>query len=117
MLTREQILAVQDITQETVEVPEWGGSVYVRGMTGTERDAFEQKILVQKGKKREANMDMFRAKLIAYSVCDEKGELLFAEEDIEALGKKSASALQRIFDVAMRLSGLSPDDAEELTKN
>jgi hypothetical protein len=33
------------------------------------------------------------------------------------LGEKSAAALQRVFEVGQRLSGLSDDDVEELAKN
>lgn len=117
MLTRDQILAIKDIVKEEVEVPEWGGSVFVRTMTGTERDALENSVVIQKGKKRTTNMENFRAKVVAHSVCDEKGDLLFTEADIEALSQKSSSALQRLFDVAARLSGLTAEDAEELTKN
>ena len=41
MLTQEQIRAASDLKTEEVYVPEWGGSVLMRGMTGTERDAWE----------------------------------------------------------------------------
>jgi len=34
--------------------------------------------------------------------------------DVKALGEKSAAALERVFDVARKLSGLSEDDVEEL---
>ena len=41
MLTREQILGSDDLKRQTVAVPEWGGDVFVRMLTGGERDAFE----------------------------------------------------------------------------
>jgi hypothetical protein len=40
-LTRDSILNAKDLKKELVKVPEWGGEVYVRCMTGSERDAFE----------------------------------------------------------------------------
>ena len=40
-LNREAILAAEDLPRELVEVPEWGGAVYVRALTGAERDQFE----------------------------------------------------------------------------
>lgn len=104
------------LPHETVEVPEWGGSVIVRGLSGTGRDAFEQTLVKQRGRKTEANLTNFRAKLMAYSVVDEHDQLLFREEDIPILGRKSAIALERVYAVAMRLSRLSADDVEELTK-
>lgn len=40
---------------------------------------------------------------------------LFSDQDMIALGELSASALQRIFDVAQALSGITNKDVEELT--
>lgn len=117
ILTREQILQAQDLRTEEVPVPEWGGSVLVRGMTGAERDAFEASIVEMHGKNSQVNMANVRAKLAARTIVDEAGERLFTEKDIEALGKKNATALQRIFEVAQRLSGIGQSDIEELVKN
>lgn len=116
LLTREQILAVQDVSTETVAVPEWGGDVLVRGMTGTERDRFEASIVETHGKKVKVVMVNIRARLVAQCVIDEKGERLFSNADIELLGKKSAAALQRVYDVAQKLCGLSDSDVEELSE-
>jgi len=115
ILSRDEILKVQDLKTEEVQVPEWGGSVLVRAMTGTERDNYEQTIVVQKGKDTRVNMRNARAKLVALSVVDEQGRRLFSDADISALGNKSAAALQRVFDVATRLSGISDQDIKELT--
>ena len=38
ILNREQILAANDVKTRIVDVPEWGGSVIVRGLTSLERD-------------------------------------------------------------------------------
>ena len=116
VLNKDAILEAQDIETEEVAVPEWGGAVYVKGMTGTERDSFEASIVQQRGKNASVNMANIRAKLAAWTICDEKGERLFTDKDAVKLGKKSASALQRVFDVAQRLSGISGDDVEELAE-
>lgn len=117
LLTRDEILQANDLQTEEVEVPEWGGSVLVRGMTGTERDAFEESIIEVKGKKQNINMQNLRAKLISKTVVDENGNPIFTPGDVDALGKKSAAALSRVFAVAQRLSGMSDEDLDELTKN
>lgn len=117
ILTRDQILAAQDIAIEEVAVPEWGGAVRVRGLTGEERDAYEATMLRMRGTNAQLNLANARAKLVQRSVVGEDGALLFSEADIAALSKKSASALERIFDVAQRLSGLRQADIEEMTKN
>lgn len=117
VLTRDAILAAPDIQEEIVPVPEWGGDVIVRGLTGAQRDAFEASVVEQKGKKTEMKLDNIRARLVALSIVDEKGKRLFSDADVVALGKKSARPLQRLWDKARELSGLSDDDVEELAKN
>lgn len=117
LLTREQILEIQDIQTETVEVPEWGGFVKVQGMTGTDRDAFEAAIVKQKGKGFSINMLNVRAKLVAASLVNGDGQRIFTDKDVTALGKKSAAALDRVFSIAQELSGISTEDVEELAKN
>ena len=115
-LSRDDILKADDIQIEEVEVPEWGGTLFVKGMTGTERDAFETSIVETRGKNSRVNMKNIRAKLAIHSICDEKGKTIFTAKDVEVLGNKSAAALQRVFDVASRLSGISDKDVEELAE-
>ena len=117
LLTREEILQADDLPVEDVDVPEWGGTVRVRTLSGAERDRFEGSITEQRGKKIKVKADNIRAKLVALSVVNEKGQPVFDEGDVRQLGKKSAKALDRVFDVAQRLSGISDEDVEELAKN
>lgn len=117
LLSKESILAAQDIATKDVEVPEWGGSVRVRALTGTERDAFEQETVKRKGKDVETNLRNIRARLVVLAVVDDTGARMFGYKDIEALGNKSAKALDRLFSVAMELSGISDADVDELAKN
>lgn len=114
VLTKDEILQADDIRKEKVEVPEWGGSVYVKTMTGTERDQFEASIIGVKGERDMVNL---RAKIVALSTVDEEGKRLFSFEDVVELGKKSALPLNRVFSVAQRLSGFTPQDMEDMTKN
>lgn len=117
LLTRDAILQAQDLPTERVVVPEWNGEVLVRALTGAERDTFEQSIVEQRGKSTRMNLQNLRAKLVALTVVDEEGKRLFSDEDAKLLGQKSAAALNRIFEVAQRLSGLRPEDVEELAGN
>lgn len=121
ILSREKILNAVDVKTEEVSCPEWGGSVIVRGMTAGERDKWEASLFSTKqhGKNFEiiANKDNLRAKFVAASAVDEKGNLLFTVGDIDALTRKSAAPMDRLFAVAQRLSGMSNEDVEELEKN
>lgn len=113
-LTREMILNCEDIKTVEVLVPEWGGSVTIKMMSGKERDEFESSI-TKGGAVTVANI---RAKLAAKTIIDPATkQLMFTEGDIEALGAKSASALDKIATASARLSKMSAEDLEELTKN
>ncbi len=109
----KQILEKDDLPLEPVEVPEWGITLYVKTMTGAERDRWE----LQQAESRRRNRINLRASLVAITACDSNGDLVFSPDDVEALGRKSAAALDRIAEVAMRLNHLLPDDLEKLEKN
>ncbi len=117
MLTKDSIFAADDIKSEVVSVPEWGGSLTVRGLTGSQRDAFEQSLIDAKKKGASVDMRNMRAKLVVRSVVDESGALLFSDSDAEALGNKSAAPLDRLFSAAQKLSGMTDADLEEMEKN
>ena len=125
-LSRDAILQREDIVTEDVEVPEWGGTVRVRGMSGVERDAFEAGLIQQpasngarrrKQEPQQTNMANIRAKLASWCCVDAQGGRLFTESDAQALGGKNAAALARIFDVATRLSGITEEDVDEMAQD
>ena len=118
ILNRTEILEANDIKIQEVAVPEWGedAAVYVKGMTGAERDKFEGSLITLRGKDKQMNMANIRAKLASMTICDEKGKRLFNENDVQSLSQKSAAALQRVFAVAQKLSGISDEDVEELAE-
>ncbi len=117
LLTKDAILKATDAKVEKVEVPEWGGHVFVRTMSGTERDSFEAETYVTKGKKVEFNRENFRARLLVRTLCDESGTPIFTRKDVDALGKKSAKALDKCFSASQKINGLSAEDVDELTSD
>lgn len=117
MLSKEDILKADDLDREEVEVPEWRGTVIVRALNGRERDDYEASCVQQRGKDMHRNLANIRAKLVVRSVIDEDGKRLFEDRDANALGLKSAAALDRVFEVAARLSRLSDEDVDELAGN
>ena len=112
-LSKEQILAADDMGLKEVEVPEWGGNVFVRVMTVGERDSYENDWMINKSK----GVENFRSKFLQRVLCDEKGELLFTASEIDLLAKKSARVITRIWDAAMKHNALTDGDVEELAKN
>ena len=117
ILSKADILGCSDLRFETVAVPEWGGSVRVRTLSGAERDAFEATLMKTLNGKRVPDMDNLRAKLLAATGVDEEDKPIFGVHDLVALGRKSAVAIDRIFAVAQRLNAMAPESVEESIKN
>lgn len=118
-LSRDAILKAKDIKLEKIDTSEWFGAdtfVFVKGMTGTERDSFEASILTMKGKKQEVNLANLRAKLAVRTLCDENGARLFTDADAEDLGQHNAAFLQKVFYVSQKLSGIGDDEVKEMTE-
>ena len=110
VLSREDIIQAADLGRPVpVEVPEWGGTVYVRQITAAERDQWEARIVAEGARPQNV-----RAGLLVYALADAEGKRLFADEDVTRLGRKSAKVLDRLFDVARRVNALGEEDLEEL---
>ena len=117
MVTRDTIRAYKGKPPTPVNVPEWGGDVFVRVMSGTERDAFEAETYRMNGKNVELNRVNFRARLLVRTLCDESGALLYSAGDAAELGQQPADVLDRLASVASQLNGMTPKDVEDLAKN
>ena len=119
LLSKEQITAADDRQWEDVDVPEWGGTVRVLGMSGTERNAYQSSLVVlgPNGSVQRMNMADQLAKLVAKSVVGEDFERLFNDNEVKELGKKNGAVLERIGQVAQRLSGLRKEDVEAKAGN
>lgn len=119
-LRRDQILGAADLPREDVYVPEWGGTVCVRGLTGTGRSEYQAGLiqLSGDGETREITLRNADVRLAALCMIDPAtGEQLFGMQDVDALGAKSAGALSRVVEVAQRLSAIRREDVRELTEN
>jgi len=110
VLTKDDILNSKDLKSEKVEIPEWGGAIYIRTITGLERDQFEASMTETEGIKN------LRAKLVVLTAVDSEGKRLFSEKDAAELGRKNAAALDRCFKVAQKLNGWGVE-VEKITKN
>lgn len=116
LLTREMIFAADDLQRELVAVPEWGGDVYVRMLSGGERELFEQWFNEERDRRylQEDKPRNFRTRLALLTVCDAEGRPLFTLPDLEALAAKSFAPIERIFQVARRLNRLGIEEEEAL---
>jgi hypothetical protein len=116
-LDKEAIFGISDLITQRVEVPQWGGYVLIRSLTTKERGRLELSIHERKGVNVTENLALLRSRMVMLSVVNEEGSRMFDDRDIERLEEKSAAAMDLIFTAAMRLSGISKSDVDELTKN
>ena len=116
MLTKEEILGLADRKAEEVVVPEWAGkTVRLMEMTAADRDEWELRAYNER--KAGVTAKNVRANLVGRCLVDDKGERLFDDEAIGALAKKSAKALDRLFEVAQRLNALTKQEVQAIEKN
>jgi len=118
LLDKKKLLERDELLTEKVEF-ENGNYVYVRQMTGHERDVFERSLYVMDGiNKPTTRLDDFRAKLAVVTVCDEDGKLLLDSKDYLLLSNAmSAAKLEKIVNVAQKLNAITEADKEALVKN
>src|SRR3990172_989051 len=102
LLTKEMMLEAEDLPSQEVDVPEWGGWVRLRGLSGAEASAFSSRLvrIGPDGKPQAVKLDNFMADLLSLCIVDESGQPLFSRTDVAALGRKSARVLKRLSDIA-----------------
>lgn len=100
-LTREQILAAQDRKYVEVDVPEWGGKVRLQSLSADE--TLYHEALSKRRQQGDLKVNPLTS-MLAASIVDEHGNLLFTEKDLAALGKKSPSALIRLINAVKELN-------------
>jgi len=123
LLDRSLLLQKEELEIVKVELDK-GAHVFVRQMTGHEKDTFEKSILKETKDDKglvigfESDNEDFRAKLAVVTLCDEKGNLLLKPTDYKALSHSmSAGRLEKIVDEAQKLNKITPEAKELLIKN
>lgn len=99
-LTAEDILSSDDRPILEVAVPEWGQrKVRIRALSADQ-------VIKLADLPSKSDALLF---IVAASVVDKSGNLLFSSNDIERLKTKSVAALGRIQDAALKLNNMVPD--------
>lgn len=116
-LSKDDILEADDLDElREVEVEQWDGTVYVGKMNSRERDKLEESSYTlnhKSGEVENVSMEGYRARVCALTICNEDGERLFNYSDWKQLAKKSADAVDQVFEVASDLNGLTQEDIEK----
>ena len=112
-LSKDDIFKADDLPTKDMDIPEWGGTLTVRTLTGAERDLFESAFVNQD----KIDIRGIKARLIQLTVMNGDGQPMFTKAYLQKINSKSASVIDRIFQVSQRLSGLTKEDVEELVGN
>ena len=125
-LSREEILARATFRIEEVAVPQWDTTVRVRELSAFNKDRLQMSMVdmskvggngASEGAVSQSSLVGMRAKLICYCVVDEDGERVFTDDDIPAIGEMPAEPWEPVFDVAMRLSGMTKKEKNKIAES
>lgn len=116
----DEILGMDDLPTDELEIPEWKNkTVRLRSLTAAERDEFESsQMTISKKGTPEQNLLNLRARLAALVLIDGGGNKLVTNKQVVTLlGGKSAKALDRIFERAQEMNGLSDEQVDKLAQD
>jgi hypothetical protein len=114
-LTRDDIVAADDVGQERVEIPEWGGGAWLRVMNDDERTGWEAWLLGRREMEPADRIAGVRRELVARTLVDGHGKRLFERAD--ELRVKSGRVINRLFETAQQLNGLQEDAVAQEKKD
>ena len=116
-LDRAGLLAALARPVVKVEVPELEGTVYMREMSVRERRDFQKMWFGDETKKANFTNQDFAIGLVARTICDADGVLLFSESDAETLWDMSEVKLGLLLEQAQRINGIGAAAADDAEKN
>ena len=112
-LSKDDIFKADDLPTKDIDIPEWGGTLTIRTLTGAERDEWESAFVNQD----KIDIRGLKSRLVQLTTMNGDGQQMFTKADLQKINGKSASVIDRIFQVSQRLSGLTKEDAEEMVEN
>jgi hypothetical protein len=108
MMNRTEMLAVKT-QREAVDVPAWGGTVYVHELDGVElvewSEAAADQPTAEKG-----------TALLVRCIRDADGARVFENADAAVMARLPGSLINRLAAVANRVNGLTEDEEDESEK-
>jgi len=116
-MTREEILkAAGERAAYQMEIPEWGGTFYLRPLTGAQSEEIE--LLAQQARVTGGFMCLrgMRGRIATWVVADAEGNLVFKPSDADALTQNYRDVLDRIFEAVKGHNGLSKEDAADVER-
>lgn len=116
-LTRADIFSKPpEFARERVEVPQWGGHVYVKQITARAIETWQDWLVEQE--KSDGLKHSFRVKLIMLCVCDEEGRLIFTDAaDLAVLTDRENSVVELLWQACRSVNRMDKEATEKAAKN
>lgn len=109
ILTVDEILAAQDLKEEAVLCPEWGGAVKIRSYTLAVRRKIRDQAFGKDGK---LDMDQYEKLRWLNAVVEPR----FTEEQYDRLAAKAAPPFNRVMDAIVRLTDYREEDIRQAAR-
>ena len=105
ILSVEQILTANDIVERTVEVPQWGGAVRIRGLTKGQH----QQLRKRATSRSQVDTDRLEMLLFSESVIEPR----FTLEQVNQLKDKAAAPFETVLRAVLEANGLADGAVEQ----
>jgi hypothetical protein len=129
LLTRQQVIAAQDLKSIDVPVPEWGegAEVRMRLLNARERNEIESRMFKEEITKDESGENVvrrvvdpavnMRVLLVGSVLINEDGSRMFSDDELNMLDSKAAAVINRLFNEAQKINAMANQSLEEAEKN
>lgn len=119
LVTKDILKNTSDLVIRRVDLPELGDGAYlfVRTISALDRERYEESVVKTEGRNVQIKRQNMRVKLVILSACDEEGNRLFDSGDVGLLANKSAVVINKIFEAAQEVNGMTGEDKEEIEEN
>lgn len=114
ILSEEEILSADDIKESVVEVPEWGGSVRIRGLDLRQIAVVASKSIRRNPQTGQDETD--RERSVLYTLQAGMIEPKLSEIGLRAMAKKSAAAVTKVV-AAINALGPTSEAVDEAEKS
>ena len=115
-LTAADILNANDTDIKAMDVPEWGGRVYLRTISGAERDEYAM-TCANRTQGSKVNIRELEALLLVMAICDIDGNPLFNKSHVKELDRKSSKVVDRLLQAIQQHNRMDDESVEELAGN
>lgn len=105
---RKRLMGANDTKVQPIEVPEWGGTYYVRVLSGKDRESFEEALSA------EQRMKNFRLRFLVLALCDQDGTRVLTDSDTDLLGERNSVVLNRVFEQAWSINAFTKEAVDAL---